>query len=225
MNAKYLSGAALAVLCFAACGDDDGASGGAGGSGTTTVGPTTATTGPTTTATTVTSTTAMSSSSTGMAVCPPDPMDGVCLACAKASCCDQTDPCQGDAECSVCLDCINNAMDPTDCLLGGDCDLGDPETSAAYDCTAGACADECYQGGFSCTADPMGEPCIECAKASCCMQAQDCFESALCAQCIQCAQDAADPFDCVASADCDLGDAATAAILNCVQTNCEMACL
>jgi hypothetical protein len=225
MKAKLFGGVAVsALLCVAACGDDDGATGGAGGATTATTntaGPTTTTTGPTTTATS--STTAMSSSSTGMmGVCPDDPNDPPCVVCAKETCCDQTDPCLDDPECSTCLDCVANSMDPTECLLGGMCDLGDPETAAAYDCTAGTCTDECYNGGFSCDPDAMGSPCIECAKASCCNQAQACFESALCAQCIQCAQSAANPLECVDSGDCDLGDAATSMLLNCVQTNCDV---
>src|SRR5688572_28619848 len=110
MKTKLFGGVAVtAVLSFAACGDDDGATGGAGGATTattTTVGPTT-TTGPTTTASTTASTTAMSSSSTGMmGVCPEDPNDPPCVVCAKETCCDQTDPCLDDPECSACLDCV-----------------------------------------------------------------------------------------------------------------------
>jgi hypothetical protein len=223
MNAKYLCGfAAMAALWLGGCGDDTG-SGGAGGAttATTTSGPATTATS-TTAVTTAASTSVASSSSTGMAVCPPDAMDPECTACAKTECCDQAAPCLEDAECSACMDCVAAAMDPTDCVFDGTCDLSDPETAATYDCTADSCANECYNGGFSCTADPMGDPCIECTKANCCMEAQECYGSAACAQCIQCAQTAGDPFDCVGSGDCDLGDPATAGILNCVQTDCDV---
>jgi hypothetical protein len=155
-----------------------------------------------------------------MAVCPPDPNDDPCTACSKASCCDQTNACMADTECTACFACVTTAMNPADCITMGDCDLADPETAAAYDCTAPACSDECYAGGFSCTPDPMGDPCIECVKTDCCMEGQQCFESAACAACISCAQSAANPLDCVNMGACDLADPATADTFSCVQTNC-----
>jgi hypothetical protein len=222
MQRKILLGAAtLAALLPLGCGDDGTGSGGAGASGSTTTATTTSSM-TTTSSTTASTTSATSSASTGMAVCPPDPNDGPCMACSKATCCDQAAVCAEDAECTACMACVAIATNPTECIGTGECDLSDPETAATYDCTSQTCADECYAGGFDCTADPMGAPCIECAKASCCDEAQACFESSSCALCITCAQEAADPLDCVSMGTCDLGDQATANLFNCVQTNCTV---
>ncbi len=217
MQRNFVLGAALvAALCPVGCGDDGG-TGGQGGQGAST---TTTSTGTPTTTTTTGMTTTSGSTSTGMSMCPPDASDPPCTACSKTTCCDQTNVCMADTECTTCMACVAAAANPVDCLDSGDCDLNDAETFAAYDCTSKTCADECYAGGFSCTPEPMGQPCIECVKVACCDSAQACFESAACALCITCAQNAMNPLDCLSIGACDLNDPATAEIFQCVNSDC-----
>ena len=155
-------------------------------------------------------------------MCPPDGGDDPCTACSKETCCNEYDACDGDAECTQCMACITGGVTaPADCVTNGECDLADPEVAAIYNCSVQTCSDECYEGGFMCTPpDPMGDPCLECVKADCCMAGEACFESAQCALCISCAQNAADPMTCLMTGECDLADPATGDIFACVNDTC-----
>ena len=220
---SYLCCAITLGLLALGCGDDTtGTRGGGGTTASTTTGSTTGTTTSTTTVTTSTGT--ATSTSTGMAVCPPDPNDSACLACSKASCCDQTTACMADAACVTCMACVDMG-NAEQCVQTGDCDLSNPATADGYECTANACSDECYQGGFSCAANANDTPCEACTKMNCCMQAQDCFASASCAACIQCVQTTGDPFACIGMGQCDAQEPATSAMFTCTQQSCNQQCL
>lgn len=162
MKACLISLMALGAL-VAGCGDDSG-SGGAGGSGSTTTSGTTSstksssgsgttttstttgtTTSGTTTAATTTGSTTASTGTGGMLDCTADPQGDPCIECAKANCCDEAQTCAGDAECGVCLACVEMTGDPLSCI--GMCDLQDPETGAVLQCVQGSCAMDCGLGG------------------------------------------------------------------------------
>ena len=141
----------IAAATVYACGDDETTSDG------TTSTTTSNTTSQTTSATTSNTTSQTSSSTTGGGGqgsggngvggggdCPPDPNDTMCVACAKTNCCQQVVTCASDAECGMCLACIQTSMgDLQGCVQGGDCSLQDPETQALGQCVFGACQTQC----------------------------------------------------------------------------------
>jgi hypothetical protein len=77
-------------------------------------------------------------------------------------------------------------------------------------------------GTFDCTPDPMGDPCIECAKANCCMEIQTCVGDAECGACITCVQQTGDITQCIGM--CNQSDPRTGALGQCVIGACAGDC-
>ncbi len=47
--------------------------------------------------------------------CLPQPTDGVCRACAREHCCAELQSCEGDANCTCAMDCLETGTDPELC--------------------------------------------------------------------------------------------------------------
>ena len=60
--------------------------------------------------------------------CAPAPGDGACEMCIKGTCCNELTACTADAECALCLACLQTpGNDPQmDCITPGTCNLQDP---------------------------------------------------------------------------------------------------
>lgn len=221
-----------ALLAVAACGDDSTSGGGGSGAGSDTGAGGVGGSGASSTGGSSTGGSSTGGSSTGgsggtgagttdggggtMLTCTDDAGDSECIACAKDNCCAETTACQADTGCAACLACIDTAADPTDCL--GTCDLNDPTTASAYECSNMSCNTECFGGNAAlCEPDATDDPCTACAKMNCCDEVEACQASAQCVACLQCVGEAADPFDCVGTGlPCSFSDGATVGLLGCV---------
>lgn len=219
--------ACVVAVWLVACGDDTSSQGGsgAGGSASTTGGNGS---GAATSTGGNTSGTGGNVTGTGGAggaepICTADPNDSACVACAKDNCCGDTTACLADTACAACVACIDASPgDPSACL-GNPCDLADPLTSAAYNCTAAdTCYTQCYGTFDACAATANDTACTTCAKGSCCMQLDACVGSASCLNCLNCVSTAMTPTSCLGTA-CDIAfDPPTQQLLQCVNMNCSI---
>ena len=84
----------------------------------------------------------------GQSVCDATQGDTACITCIKGpsattGCCDELTACSADAECLQCLGCIQSTGDAQGCVVGGDCQLNDPETGALLQCGQQNCQNTC----------------------------------------------------------------------------------
>ncbi len=146
-----LSVLVAAAVPWAACGSSssgttsDNGNGGSGGSSATTNPGSTSTHGSTTT--TATAGPVGSTSSGGPTTCEPLGFGDPCDSCLTSSCCDAVKACEGDTNCSSCLD---GTLDSTsaECMDATTSGLA----SAVVSCAQASCAQEC---GLADTCNPV----------------------------------------------------------------------